>query len=187
MSAQNAGGPILICLNLQSARAERASEFYVPRVFDVLPSVQACIGWARRFSLPIIHIHTHGHGAPLPGCEPRPSEPLFFKRERSLFAAPEVQRHFEVFDSACAFVVGFASEVDGLAAACDAERARIDLAFVIDAIASSLKSGHEAVVADSVIASALAVWGRRTCIADLVAMTFSLGSEGKAVGLIDHE
>lgn len=150
--------PLLVCLNLQRRHVDRRSRFFVPRAPLVLPAIVACMGWARRRDLRVVHVHSldaQGQGRrPIAGCEPKTSESLIFKRHSSFFLHEEFALGGS-FHCSSALVVGFTSDRDCMAAAYDAERSGARVVFVEDAIGASRLGGHAPHLVDAVVAAML--------------------------------
>lgn len=182
-AAVAASRPLLICLNLQRRHIDAHSRLYVPRAFEVISCIHSCLAWARRTSIPLIYIHTQSAdcaGNPIAGCEPRSSEAVFFKRSASFLQSAEFirDRDLQALD---AFVVGFTTGRDCIAAAADAERLGARLLFVSDAIASSSIGDHDASVLDSVLSSVLGEFAALVPSSNLLAL--EVGQAGSAARL----
>jgi nicotinamidase-related amidase len=75
----------LVCLDLQRYRGSgQGAE-------QVLAACRRALDEARRRGWPVLHVHARPPGAdtrPLPGLEPRPSEPVFVRKGPSAFSSP---------------------------------------------------------------------------------------------------
>jgi hypothetical protein len=163
-------GPLFICLNLQRAFLDPASEVFVPRGAHALLHARSCLAWARERELSVLHAFTtFGPGpcnAPIAGFEPKPSETIIYKRTASLFGSVEIERaSVELRD---AFLVGFTGARDCVATAVDAERIGARLVFVTDAIASPAFGEMDPSMSDTITASILGQFGGRIATMDLV-------------------
>jgi len=164
--------PRLICLNLQRDRLS-ADSATAPWILAALANAQACIGWARRAELPVIHILSTSPSmperdvTPLPGFEARSEEVLLFKNATSIFESDACERAFA--GAPGAFVVGLGGDGDCIVSAVDAGRKQTRLAFVVDAIASPRLAHHDAGIAEAIIAELLCGLSAATTTAELLA------------------
>ena len=168
--------PILVCLNLQRRHTNQTSRHYVPRAPHVLPAIVACLGWARRRRLTIVHVHSgdiEGSDClPIAGCEPKPSEILLFKRGRSFFDHAEFGLH-GALRGRRAIVIGFTSGSDCIAAAHDAGRHGAGVLFVEDAISSNVIAGHSPQAVDDILSAVLSEFANLTRLDELLAHELS--------------
>lgn len=161
--------PVLLCLNLHCAYIDPADLRYAPRGLDIISQAQACLSWARRQKVPVLHIHTnvqtHERLAPIPGCAPLPTEPVLQTSGWSVFASFARRASGPPQD---AFVLGFTGTQECVAAAVEAQQHRARIVFLTDAIASPRLSKHDPDVVDDVLAELLGQWGARLTTTDLL-------------------
>lgn len=161
--------PVLICLNLQRRYAKPGTRWHVPRIASVIGPIQTSMAWARRRGMNLLHVHTiAGADEPIGGCEPRVDEPVYFKTGASFFQSREFAKH-RSGSGLRAFLVGFTSSRDCLAAANDAERLGARLVFITDAMASTRLRDFAPETVDDVVAALLGEAAVATTIADLLA------------------
>ena len=75
----------LVCLDLQRHQAD------TPHAAAIAARCARALAAARRGRWPVLHVHGRLRGAdcrPLPGLEPRPSEPIFLREGPSAFSNP---------------------------------------------------------------------------------------------------
>lgn len=136
--------PLLVCINLQRVHLEPAHPLFVPSADVVLANIRRCLDWARRRGVPVAHVHTVRPSVPgdlewspaIVGFEPLAIETVLQKRSPSFFDSDEFSRSSRFRDLRDVIVVGFTGSNDCLAAALDATRRRVRLAFLQDAIGS---------------------------------------------------
>ena len=184
-AARAGAAPMLVCLNLQAAYLDPRGESFAPRAFATLAQAQACLQWARGQELPVVHVHTRaGLGRPaappIPGFEPRLSEPLVMKRSASIFDSDELERVRPRLEEA--IVIGFSGLRDCVAAAIDAERAGARLVFVSDAIASTRLADHEPNLVDAFVAALISEWAPLVTTENLLRRDLRLGRLMRGIG-----
>lgn len=162
--------PGLMCLNLQADILQPGARF-MPRAENVLANAHACLGWARRHELTVIHVFSSTSSrqapTPIPGFQARPSEIIAFKRSLSIFDGDDVVR--AITQCGNLFVLGFAGFEDCLAAAFDAPRHGARLAFVIDAISSPAFTRHAPEVVDAIVGDMLGALAGKITTSELLA------------------
>jgi nicotinamidase-related amidase len=126
----------LVCLDLQRGRlAEKANA-------PVLAQCRRVLAEARRRRWPVIHVHSRAliDGRPIPGLEPRPSEPVFLRQGPSAFSNANFSRAALALGGPLA-LVGFALEDTVLATAFAAADRDIAVDIILDAVGAT---GHDA-------------------------------------------
>jgi nicotinamidase-related amidase len=139
-SADANGRVALVCLNLQDDYLNPSSPLYMENVESTLGTIGLVLSHARQKNWPIAHVHSRSAaplsacGWPIPGLQPKPSEPTFFKRTYSAFRCESALQTIREFGANTTFVVGFAFALDCLATAYCAAEMGIQITFVEDAI-----------------------------------------------------
>lgn len=119
----------LVCLDLQRGRL--AQKAHAP----VLAECRRVLAEARRRRWPVLHVHSRAlvDGRPIPGLEPRPSEPVFLRQGPSAFSNPNFSRAALALGGPLA-LVGFALEDTVLATAFAAADRDIAVDIILDAV-----------------------------------------------------
>jgi len=162
--------PMLVCLNLQLAYLDSGDRRVAPGALSALAHAQACLSWARGQDIRIVHVHSahasREDAAPIPGFEPKPSEPLVRKCSDSLFDSAELTRMRPPLQHG--LVLGFTGVRDCLAAAVDARRSGSKLIFITDAIASPGLPTDRNDSVDGAVNAVLGAWAPLITTAELL-------------------
>lgn len=161
--------PAFVCLNLQRDAVGPGAR-QPPRARQVLANAQACLAWARRFELRVVHVFSRRRcetAAPIPGFHANANEVLAFKTSSSMFDNEDVVNVLR--RARAAFVLGFMGHDDCLAAAFDAPKSEVRLIFVTDAIASPGLGGQSGEAIDAVIAAVLGELAGKITTTELLA------------------
>jgi nicotinamidase-related amidase len=120
----------LVCLDLQRYRDGGAGGD------PMLAACRRALQDARRRGWPVLHVHARPPGGdlrPLPGLEPRPSEPVFLRRGPSAFSNPAFAQAAHATGGPLA-LIGFALLDTVLATAFAAADRDLETQVVMDAV-----------------------------------------------------
>lgn len=150
----------LVCLDLQRYRgSDKGAE-------QVLTACRRALEEARRRGWPVLHVHARPPGAdtrPLPGLEPRPSEPVFLRRGPSAFSSPAFTQAALATGGPLA-LIGFALHDTVLATAFGAADRDLATEVVMDAVGTDDGVDPRGMAATFQV---LAPQGRRIILQDL--------------------
>lgn len=156
--------PVLVCLDLQQPVDGELASWTGSRQSD--PGARL-LAHARRNGWSVVHVYRDGArgrgespASPLPGFEPRPSEPVFLRRGVSAFTSA---RFAEVLDSALeaeVLVAGGELGSSVLATVLDAHDRGLSVTLVQDAFGASPVRGVEPDVLEQVLLELLAPFAR---------------------------
>lgn len=125
-------GAVLVCLDLQRYRHCGL------KANTTLAASRWALEAARRRSWPVVHVHARPPGVdprPLPGLEPRPSEPVFLRRGPSAFSNPAFAQAAQASGGPLA-LIGFALLDTVLATAFAAADRKLETQVVMDAVSA---------------------------------------------------
>ncbi|MCI3133801.1 isochorismatase family protein [Phenylobacterium aquaticum] len=150
----------LVCLDLQRYRHGG------PSADPVLAACRRALDDARRRGWPVLHVHARPPGAdlrPLPGLEPRPSEPVFLRRGPSAFSNSAFAQAAHASGGPLA-LIGFAMLDTVLATAFAAADRDLETQVILDAVGVGTGVDPHALSATFL---ALAPHGRAVTLKDL--------------------
>jgi nicotinamidase-related amidase len=134
--------PILVCLDLQQEQQTASSPSDRERRRRCVETCQEVLAQARRLQWKVVHVHfSPGRVGPLaagckpiPGLEPRASEPIFYRQGPSAFSSGAFQEFLKRIAAPQLVIVGFSLEGSALFTAMSAQEAGVPAAIVQGAV-----------------------------------------------------
>lgn len=134
--------PVLVCLDLQQDQAAYSTPAERERRKRCVEACQDLMAQARRLQWKIVHVHTSSgrvgplsQGAkPIPGLEPRPSEPIFYRQGPSAFATGAFQEYLKRIAAPHLILAGFSLETSALFTAVAAQDFGVPVSIVRGAV-----------------------------------------------------
>ncbi|HWE48040.1 MAG TPA: isochorismatase family protein [Caulobacteraceae bacterium] len=147
LTGRDARGVLLICLDLQ--RANLNDEPVSWRVQDRAAACERLLAFARRAGWDIVHSHRVREAdgrddAPIPGFEPLPNEPVYFRHATSALSNPRLAEMVHGAREGEVLVAGFDLRTSGVATALDAFNQGLRLTLVKDAVWAAPREGAQA-------------------------------------------
>lgn len=134
--------PILVCLDLQQEQEVATSPADRERRLRCVETCQKVIAQARRLQWKIAHVHlsparlgplTPG-ARPITGLEPRPSEPIFYRKGPSAFSSGAFQEFLKRIAAPQLVVIGFSLDGSALFTAMSAQESGVPVSIVQGAV-----------------------------------------------------
>jgi len=134
--------PILVCLDLQQEQQAAISPAERERRQRCIESCQQVLAGARGLQWKVVHVHSSqgrpgplSAGAkPIPGLEPRPSEPIFYRQGVSAFASSAFQEYLKLVAAPQLILIGFSLDGSALFTSVNAQEVGVPVAVVRDAV-----------------------------------------------------
>lgn len=136
-------GALLLCLDLQRAHLARECVSWIND--DRVAACERLLAFARRAGWTIVHSHRVGgaplsEDAPIPGFEPLPSEPVFFRNEASALSDPRLAEIVRGAREGEVLIAGFDLRTSGVATALDAFNQGVRVTLLKDAVLAAERS-----------------------------------------------
>ena len=134
--------PVLVCLDLQQEQQAAHSPADRERRRRCIEACQGVLTQARRLRWKVVHVHLSSGrmgpltaGAkPIPGLEPRPSEPVFYRQGLSAFSSAAFNEYLKLTTAPHLIVIGFSLDGSALFTAVGAQEAGVPMSIVQGAI-----------------------------------------------------
>ncbi len=134
--------PILVCLDLQQEQQAATSPGDRERRRRCVDTCQRVMAQARRLQWKIAHVHSSPRRfgpladgfKPIPGLEPRPSEPIFYRQGPSAFSSGAFQEFLKRIAAPQLIIIGFSLDGSALFTAMSAQEAGVPVSIVQGAV-----------------------------------------------------
>jgi nicotinamidase-related amidase len=134
--------PVLVCLDLQQEQQAAASPAERERRRSCVDACKQVLAGARGLHWKIAHVHyaqgrlgpLSAGSKPIPGLEPRPSEPIFYRQAPSAFSSGAFQEYLKLIAAPQLILVGFSLDGSALFTAMAAQEAAVPVTVVRGAV-----------------------------------------------------